>query len=82
MYAPFLSSKEAIIHLMEVLGYPSYYSIAKELSAHDMSVQPIQISDYHKGKRVMSEKLAEHFYTVFGIEISDAYHSKGRPSEW
>jgi hypothetical protein len=78
-----LTSKEAIEYVIKEYGYNSYYSIAAELSKTDtVKVQTIQISNYHKGRRVMGQKVAEHFLVVFGIEITDTYHSQGRPSEW
>lgn len=77
-----LDSKSAIQYVMDEFGYTSYYSISKELTKHGVTVQPIQISNYHKANRAMSEKVAAHFYDVFGIEIADAYHSDGRPTEW
>lgn len=77
-----LDSQAAVQYVMDEFGYTSYYSIAKELSKGKLTVQPIQVSNYHKARRVMSEKVAAHFYDVFGIEIADAFHSKGRPPEW
>lgn len=78
-----LDSQAAIQYVMDEFGYTSYYSIAKELTKSGViTVQPIQVSNYHKARRVMSEKVAAHFYDVFGIEIADAYHSGGRPTEW
>lgn len=77
-----LDSQAAIQYVMDEFGYTSYYSIAKELSKDELTVQPIQVSNYHKARRVMSKKVATHFYDVFGIEITDAFHSKGRPPEW
>ena len=77
-----LSSKEAIDYVMQEYGYTSYYSISAELSKSDIKVQPIQISNYHKGKRTMSEKVAIHFEEVFGIYVADFHRSQGRPAVW
>lgn len=77
-----LDSQAAIQYVMDEFGYTSYYSIAKQLTAAGMAVQPIQVSNYHKAHRAMSEKVADHFKDTFGIAIADAYHSPGRPPEW
>lgn len=77
-----LDSQAAVQYVMDEFGYTSYYSIAKVLTKSGLTVQPIQVSNYHKARRVMSEKVAAHFHDVFGIEIADAYHSNGRPTEW
>jgi predicted transcriptional regulator len=77
-----LTSQKAVQYVRDTYGYTSQYSVAKELSKGEINVQPIQISNYEKGRRAMSEKVAEHFHTVFGITITDAHRSKGRPSEW
>ena len=77
-----LSSKEAMQYIMRELGYTSLYSIAKELTDNDITVQPIQISNYLKGKHVMSSKVAFQVYNTFDIEITDVHNSKGRPPEW
>ena len=77
-----LSSQDAVKHVINEFGYTSHYSIAKELTSHGLTVQPTQIGYYVKGVHVMSGKVAEHFYDVFGIEITDVFKSKGRPPEW
>lgn len=77
-----LDSKAAIQYVKDELGYTSYYSISKTLTEAGMSVQPIQVSDYHKGIHAMGEKVAEHFRETFGVAIADAFHSPGRPPEW
>lgn len=77
-----LDSQAAIKYVMNTLEFTSYYAIAKELTKHGIKVQAIQISNYHKGKRAMGNKVAKHFEDVFGITIADAHQSKGRPSEW
>lgn len=75
-----LNSKECIEHLKK--DYGSYYSISKALDEYGLTVQPIQLSNYHKGKRVMSHSTAKYFFVVFGIEITDSFKGKGRTAQW
>jgi hypothetical protein len=78
-----MESKDAVEYVMSEYGYGSYSEIARALSSSPkLTVQPIQVSNYHKGVRSMGEKVAEEFYFVFGIEIVDAYRATGRPEEW
>ena len=77
-----LDSQAAVQYVMDNSIYTSYYSIAKVLTEDRLSVQPIQISNYHKGKRAMSDKVSQQFKEVFGIEIADSHRSLGRPAAW
>lgn len=63
---------EAIKYVADYFGVPSKYALAKSLSDEDLTVQPIQISNYLKGTQ-MSKKVAERFNETYGIIISDAY---------
>lgn len=65
-----MTSKEAVIHVIREMDVPSKYAVAKLLSDDTLEVQPIQISNYLKGK-TMSAKTAKRFEEVFGITITD-----------
>lgn len=67
-----MTAKEAIEHVTYVHRIPSYYALAQSLSDKDLNVQPIQVSNYVKGK-LMSEKVAQRFFEVYGVVISDAH---------
>ena len=77
-----LITQDAVNYVLNNSIHTTYYSMSKILSKGPIKVQPIQVSNYHKGKRVMSKKTAEYFYEVFGITILDRHSSKGRPSEF
>lgn len=68
-----MTAVEALKYASKHFGVPSYYAMSKALSDEELTVQPIQISNYAKGKRRMSEKVAQRFFDTFGIVISDAY---------
>lgn len=67
-----LTSKEAIEHIAEHYGISSLYGLAAALSDEDLTVQPIQISNYMNGTR-MSKKVADRVFAVYDIIISDVY---------
>lgn len=70
-----MTTAEAIEYVVDVFGIPSYYALAKSLSDSELTVQPIQISNYLKGTR-MSQKVADRFFITYGVVISDV-HSSG-----
>lgn len=69
-----LTSSEAIKHVSEFYAVKSYYAMAKALSDDKIKVQAIQIANYLKGKNRMSQKVANRFFDVYGVIISDAYN--------
>lgn len=72
-----LTGKEAIKYAAEHFGVRSRYAMSKALSDDELTVQPIQLSNYLKGRR-MSKKVAQRFFETYGIRITDAYV----PSDW
>lgn len=74
---PSMTSREAIIYVKDHFGVPSKYALAKSLSDEVLRVQAIQIDNYLRGTR-MSGKVADRFFEVYGVIVSDAY----RPSDW
>lgn len=68
-----MGTKEAIEYVQYVHRIKSYYALAQTLSDTDLNVQPGQISNYARGKTVMSEKVAQRFFDVYGIVVTDAY---------
>jgi hypothetical protein len=73
---PNMTAKEALAYAAEHFGVPSAYAMAKSLSDEKMTVQPIQISHYLKGKK-MSRRVADRFNEVYGIIITDVHESTG-----
>ena len=71
-----MTGKEAIKFAADHFGVQSKYAMSKALSDEDLTVQPIQISNYLNGTR-MSKKVAERFEETYGITISDAYVQDG-----
>lgn len=67
-----MTSREAIFYIVEYFGLKSYYSIARALSDDELTVQPIQVSSYCKGRK-MSPKVAKRVFDTFGIIISDPF---------
>lgn len=67
-----MTSKEAISYISEYFGIKSYYAIAKALSDEELTVQPIQISNYCKTTK-MSKKVAQRVFDTFGIIVSDTF---------
>lgn len=67
-----MTGQEAIEHIKDFFGIPSYYAMAKALSDDDLTIQPIQISNYFKGK-MMSQKVANRFEDVYGVIINTVY---------
>ena len=68
-----LTSKQAIRYIAESYGVKSYYAMSKALSDETLKVQPIQISNYHKGVSRMSQKVADRVEATFDVKISDVY---------
>jgi hypothetical protein len=68
-----LTGKQAIKFVSDHFGVHSYYALAKALSDDDLTVQPIQISNYYTKDKQMSKKVAERFELVYGITITDVY---------
>ncbi len=67
-----LTAKEAIEYVLEIYNIPSKYRLAKNLSDDVLTVQPIQISHYLKGKK-MSKKVARRFFDTFEIIVIEVY---------
>lgn len=67
-----MTSREAIEYISEYFGLTSYYAIAKALSDEELTVQPIQISNYCKTTK-MSRKVAQRVFDTFGIIVSDTH---------
>ncbi len=65
-----MTAQKAVAHVITEMDVPSKYAVAKLLSDEDLKVQPIQVSNYLKGK-TMSQKVANRFEEVFGITITD-----------
>lgn len=65
----------AIKHVAKYFGISSMYRLASDLSGDGVNVQPIQISNYLRGRK-MSKKVADRFAEVYGIYITD-YHQAG-----
>ena len=72
-----MTGKEALEYIASSFNIPSLYAMSKALSDDTLQVQPIQLSNYRKGKR-MSERVAERIYNTFDIVVTDAY----RPGTW
>lgn len=72
-----MTAYEAIKRVSEERNITSKYRLAKELSDEQLTVQPIQISNYvHpdlKKRRKMSKAVADRFFAVFGIYITDQH---------
>lgn len=72
-----MTAFEAIKKVCEENGIKSKYRLAKELSDETLVVQPIQISNYvnpnPKKRRKMSKAVAERFFNVYGIYITDQH---------
>jgi len=71
--ADVMTTKEAIKHVVDVFGIRSMYELAKQLSDDKLNVQAIQISNYVRGLHKMSGEVADRFFNVYGIIISDAH---------
>lgn len=54
----------------------SLYAMASMLNNEEVTVQPIQISNYLNGTR-MSRKVARRFLEVFNIYVTDAVGKEG-----
>jgi len=67
-----MTGVEAIKYVADHFGVPSKYALAKALSGDGLTVQPIQITNYLAGTR-MSKKVADRFYEVYDVTISDVY---------
>lgn len=71
-----MTAKDAIKYVSDTYeDFRSMYSIAKALTGGELKVTTIQISNYLRGKHKMSGKVANRFYEVFDIVITDAYES-------
>lgn len=70
-----MTAQEAIEYVAAVNNIPSMYEMSKQLSDEKLTVQPIQISNYLNGGK-MSRQVADRFWEVYGIIISDV-HSPG-----
>lgn len=72
-----MTAYEAIHKVCEEYGIPSKYALAKNLSDEELTVQPIQISNYvHKDpkkRRKMSKAVAKRFLDTYGIYITDQH---------
>lgn len=72
-----MTALEAIKKVSEDFEIKSKYRLAKYLSDDELTVQPIQISNYThidpKKRRKMSVAVAKRFYDVFGIYITDQH---------
>lgn len=67
-----MSTKEAIKYVVDCFGIHSMYALAKSLSDDNLTVQPVQISNYLKGKK-MTQKVANRFFDTYGVVINDAF---------
>lgn len=65
-----MTGAAAIKFVAEYFGVPSKYAMAKALSDETLKVQPIQINNYLKGKK-MRKVVADRFFDVYGVTISD-----------
>jgi hypothetical protein len=61
---------EAIRHIAKEYDINTLSAFARELSNDDIKIQPIQISNYLKGRK-MSRKVANQFLVRFGVIITD-----------
>lgn len=61
----------AIDHIAEYFGVRSFYAMAKALSDETMTVQPTQISKFHKGQTKVSKKVAQRFHDTYGVRIDE-----------
>lgn len=72
-----MTAVEAIKKVSEEHNITSKYRLAKELSDEKLTVQPIQISNYvhpdPKKRRKMSKAVADRFFEVYGIYITDQH---------
>lgn len=72
-----MTAFEAIKKVCSEYNITSKYRLAKELSDERLVVQPIQISNYVnpdlKKRRKMSKAVAERFFDVYGIYITDQH---------
>ena len=68
-----MNTKEAVEHVMKEKGLTNY-ALCKSL---DMS--PTSGTQWVKGTR-MSDKTAEKFTSIYGIEIDDAFSTSNRSS--
>jgi hypothetical protein len=68
-----MTAKEAIKYIAKEFNVPSRYAMSKQLSDEELTVQPIQISNYMNGTK-MSEKVAKRFNEVYGVLISDIHY--------
>ena len=59
----------------------SNYKLAMMLSDEFVTVQRIQLSNYLKGTK-MHRDVAQQFYIIFNINITDIYVPPGRPAIW
>ena len=67
-----MTTKEAIEYVADHYNVPSMYTLAKSLSDEKLTVQPIQISNYIKGRK-MKKAIADRFREVYDIEITDVF---------
>lgn len=74
-YNSSMTAKEAIDYVSKAFNITSKYALAKSLSDEHLVVQSIQISNYLNGRK-MSKKVADRFFDVYGIVITDA-HDRG-----
>ncbi len=68
-----MTGEEAIKYIVEHFGVTSMYALSKALSDEELTVQPIQISNYLNGKK-MSRKVADRFFETYGIIVSDVHN--------
>ncbi len=67
-----MTAKEAIEYVADHYNVPSMYALAKSLSDEKLTVQPIQISNYIRGRK-MKKAIADRFREVYDIEITDVF---------
>lgn len=72
-----MTSKAAIELVAKTHGIDSLYALARLLSGDGLEIQPIQVSNWRKGKK-MSKRAAKRFLDLFDITIHpDSVHNKG-----
>lgn len=72
-----MNSKEAIAYIVDMFAIQSMYALAQSLSDEELTIQPIQISNWKDGGK-MSPKAAKRFSDVYDVIIhSDSIHSAG-----
>lgn len=73
--ADVMTGANAIKLIVDQFDIPSLYALAKSLSDEELTIQPIQISNYMRGHR-MSAKVAKRFLDVYNVVIGDV-HNQG-----